>query len=105
MEFDTVRIVFAKMRGPRTGATGRVMRCPSLAPIARARWMYPRVRSERTLDRTTRAVVGQLTIAIAMTIVQKPLPRMLAMTMTKGRQGVTRKKFGIQEGARSTQRA
>src|SRR3990172_9320777 len=62
IEFDTVKIVFAKMRGPSTGMTWRIMMCPSVAPIARALWTYPRVLSERTLDLTTRAVVGQLMI-------------------------------------------
>src|SRR5215469_14679454 len=67
------------------GATCRKMILRWLAPAARADWTYSLSFMARTVERTTRAVLGMMTMPIAMIrfVVVRPRTAMMTMAMIK----------------------
>ena len=90
--FEMVRTASAQTRGMTLGRTCLQMMYGVPAPTALARSMNSRSLTVKTWLRITRAVVGQLTTAIAMIVVCKLGPITRLKTIANGSHGMTRKK-------------
>src|SRR5437867_3192728 len=89
---EIVRTASAQTSGMTFGRTCFQMMYGVPAPAARARSMKSRSFTVRTWLRITRAVVGQLTTAIAMIVVCRLGPSTKLRTIANGSHGMTRKK-------------